>query len=422
MGGALPAFQLFSGNKMIKICSTLIRLPDFSGGTSSEVFKGTDSVIINIISNTNNEDYKQYVQVLQNDGFSVYDSHSIGQNFFTTLVKEVDGRKVSVQVYYTVCNDETRVIIEPDWTSYPLTTFQNNSGIASNKNKTTLFQFELDYRNVDCGMCYIIRAEDGSFFIIDSGHMDSVTDHIRLHDFLRTLTGENEKIRISGWFFSHAHQDHIAKFMDFIEAGFDDYIIEKLYYNFPSLEFAPGCSEWNKEDNETIKQFNQLIKKHPELKVCKLHCGNHFFIDNLEFEVLGTHEDIYPLSVARFNDTSTVLMLTVDDCRILFPGDANNKMSYLLVSRYADLLKSDILQLSHHGFSGGTPELYERSKSSVVLVPTDRKHFEENLYREANKTALRYAKEVYICSEGTVSLPLPYKSGCATIHLQEINR
>ncbi len=405
---------------MIKICSILIQLPDFSGGTSSEVFKGTDSVIINIISNTNNEDYKQYIQILQNDGFSVYDSHSIGQNFFTTLVKEVDGRKVSVQVYYTACNDETRVIIEPDWTSYPMKIFQNNSLISVNNNKTPLFQFELDFRNIDCGMCYVIRTCSGNFFIIDSAHMNSVNDHIRLHDFLRHLVPKNEKICIKGWFFSHAHQDHIAKFMDFIESGFDDYKIEKLYYNFPSLEFALGHEEWDKGDNQTIEDFNSLIKKHAELKVCKLHCGNHFYIDNLEFEVLGTHEDIYPLSVARFNDTSTVLMMTVDDCKILFPGDANNKMSYLLVSRYGDLLKSDILQLSHHGFSGGTPELYERSKCSVVLVPTDKKHFEENLYREANKTALRYAKEVYICSEGTVSLPLPYKNGCAKIYKTEI--
>ena len=405
--------------------------------TDGDVFKGSDGVIINIIPDSTESAYHDYVQRFKDEGFILYDSHSIGSNYFSVLIKKDEVHTAqeersfcnnpcfSVHVYYSECSNEIRIITDPLWLPYPKNNNSADINYADSNHanqgwKTCLYQFELDYRNVDCGMCYIIRTETGNFFIIDSGHMNSVNDHIRLHDFLRQLVPENEKICIKGWFFSHAHQDHIAKFMDFIEAGFDDYTIEKLYYNFPSLEFAPGHEEWNKEDNETIKLFNQLIEKHSELKVCKLHCGNHFFIDNIEFEVLGTHEDIYPLSVARFNDTSTVLMVSVDDCKILFPGDANNKMSYLLVSRYADLLKSDILQLSHHGFSGGTPELYERSKCSVVLVPTDRKHFEENLYREANKTALRYAKEVYVCSEGTVELPLPYKSGCATIYNTEI--
>ena len=38
--------------------------------------------------------------------------------------------------------------------------------------KTVLYQFENDYREIDCGMFYAIRCRDGSFFLIDSSHQN----------------------------------------------------------------------------------------------------------------------------------------------------------------------------------------------------------------------------------------------------------
>ena len=38
-------------------------------------------------------------------------------------------------------------------------------------------------------MCYIVRCCDGSFFVIDSAHMYSVNDDIRIIEFLRKLNG-----------------------------------------------------------------------------------------------------------------------------------------------------------------------------------------------------------------------------------------
>ena len=104
------------------------------------------------------------------------------------------------------------------------------------KTKTTLWQYEIDHSLIDCGMCYIVRACDGSFFIIDSAHTYSCRDDERIHQFLRERTPEGEKIRIAGWFFSHGHDDHIAQFTNFLKYCSNDVIIEGLYFNFPTFE------------------------------------------------------------------------------------------------------------------------------------------------------------------------------------------
>lgn len=280
---------------------------------------------------------------------------------------------------------------------------------------------ELDYRNIDCGMCYIVQCNDGSFFIVDSAHMFSTNDHIRLYNLLRSLTPSGEKIIISGWFFSHAHQDHIAKFMDFIEADFKDYKIECLYYNFPALTVA-GADKWSDSDKQTMRQFDELIKRHPELPVIKLHTGQRFFIRNIKFEVLLTHEDIYPHDLACYNNSSAVLLMTVNDCKVLFLGDISILASDILYKRYGDYMKSDIVQVSHHGFNGASAQLYDYISAKIALFPTRQSSFNENLHREANQKVLELSKEVYIAGNGMTSFRLPYELGTAKVYPKEVNK
>ncbi len=287
--------------------------------------------------------------------------------------------------------------------------------------KTTLYQFEVDHRNIDCGMCYIIQCEDGSFFVIDSAHMNSVMDHIRIHEFLRERTPKGEKIRIAGWFLSHAHQDHIFKFMDFIRCEyFDDYEIGAVYYNFPE----PGNYIIQKclddSDRETYREFRDLMDAHPELKKVTLHTGDEFKISNLSFRVLATWEDITD-PIENFNDSSVVLMMEAEGQKVLFPGDAGKLEADFMVKKYGKALKSDILQLAHHCFRGGSVEFYEMADAPVLLVPTDQKHYDENRERDTTKKAADLSKEMYIAGNGTVCIQLPYKANTAKVLPWAIN-
>ena len=355
-------------------------------------------------------EYDDYVHKLRDSGFECYQENELQGNLHATYI----GAEVIVQIYYVPAEKVLRIVADPNICRYDC-----EPESADNSVKTKLYQMELDFRTIDCGMCYIVKCDVGSFFVIDSAHMNSTEDHVRIHNLLKKLNGNRGKIKIAGWFFSHAHQDHIVKFMDFIEYGFDDYEIEKVYYNFPELHID-GSEFWSEGDKETMKEFKALMEKHPELTKVKLHTGQRFYVRNLQFDVLSTHEDIYPQPLDNFNDSSTVLLMEAEGEKVLWLGDAGTVESDVLERRYGRLLTSKIVQIAHHGFNGATVAVYELAKGEVLLFSTASKYYEENLHREPNQRAIALCKEKYIAGDGTVEIELPYKFGTARVWDKEI--
>ena len=162
---------------------------------------------------------------LKKQGFKLFDSNTIRDNYFATYTRS----SLVLQVYHTAHDKVTRVVADPKTALYNRTKDSTFEKICD----TVMYQLELDYRNIDCGMCYVIQCADHSFFIIDSAHMFSSNDHNRLYNLLRKLTPEGEKIIISGWFFTHAPGSY-SHVYELLEADFENCQIERLYYNFCS--------------------------------------------------------------------------------------------------------------------------------------------------------------------------------------------
>lgn len=387
-------------------------IPFYEGGKEYSIYDCNHDCLMLHITDTTKQEYDNYLVLLHEAGFTLYDRHQIRDNYHATYIND----KFLLQVYFTLHDGITRIIMDPNTNLY-----KRKQDVAySTDFPTTLYQMELDYRTIDCGMCYIIQCADGSFFIIDSAHMNSTHDHKRLYQLLQNLTPEGKKIIISGWFFSHAHQDHIVKFMDFIESDFKNYAIEGLYYNFPSLTI-PGSERWSDSDKQTMKEFEGLVQKHSEIPVIKLHTGQKFFIRNLEFDVLTTHEDMFPQRLTRFNDSSTIIMMNVDGCKTLFLGDANVAECTITTTRYGFCLKSDIIQVAHHGYNPSNVGIYFCTDAAVALYPTRQDKYEENKLTESNKTVIEKSREIYIAGNGTVALKLPYSPNTAITFPREIN-
>ena len=386
-------------------------IPSYQSGGSRELFDCNNGCYMLRITDTAKQEYSKYLESLENAGFVLYSNHKIEDNLFATYQRG----SVIIQANYIGCDCIARIIADPNTILY-----KRKQDVVSHKIcNTTLYQMELDYRTIDCGMCYIIQCTDGSFFLIDSAHMNSTNDHKRLYDLLCRLVPDGQKIVIAGWFFSHAHQDHIVKFMDFITAGFDNYEIECLYFNFPNLNVL-GSEEWSASDKQTMVEFDDLIRNHKELSVVKLHTGQKFFIRNLEFEVLTTHEDIYPGSLACYNDSSTVLLMTAEGCKTIFLGDANYTECNILISRYGDYLKSKIVQVAHHGYNSDNIEIYRYIDAEVALYPTSRSRYEETKGSGSNQLISQLTKEIYLSGNGTTALRLPYNNNTAITLPKEI--
>lgn len=336
-------------------------------------------------------------------GCSLYDRHDICGAIHATY----EHNESTVHICYVPCESSLRVIEDNFRPSYALAP-QCDGG------KARLWQFEVDHSLIDCGMCYITECADGSFFIVDSAHSYSVNDNDRIHDFMRERTPQGQRIKVAGWFVSHGHADHVAKLTDYLRYNRNDTDVEGIYFNFPSV-FHADNGNWDVADKNYQLTFEKLVKD-LDIPVHVVHTGQRFYVRNLCLEVLCTHEDVYPGSLANYNDSSSVIMMSVNGSKVLFPGDAGGGVSDILTSRYGNYLKCDILQAAHHGHFGTSVYFYELAASPVILFPTTQIKYDEELeHYEANRTAVRIADECYIASNGTVGFDLPYAMGTATV-------
>ncbi len=279
---------------------------------------------------------------------------------------------------------ETRVIACPypayrdrveDKTAFPLI------------KKTELYQLDLDNRRINCGMSYLWHLADGRFFILDGGYF-TPHENERLYALLRRLQPQGP-LAIAGWFFSHAHQDHFGCFIEFILKYRTEIAIDALYYTFPSLTL-PEAVRFKQSDNATMREFDYTVNKIlPTVKHIHPHTGDVFTLADTKIEVLFTHEDIYPEPIRSFNDTSTVLRMTVDQYSIIFLGDLHTESCRKLEAMWGKFLKADIVQVAHHGFNGSTVETYDLIAPEVALWPTAEYAYYDNLNRDVNAHLLK---------------------------------
>ena len=207
-------------------------------------------------------------------------------------------------------------------------------------------------------MSFIFRTESGKLVVIDGGHADETENLLRA---LAELTPVGEVPTVSAWFLSHLHGDHYEVLLNII-CNYDKYRdrvrIENFYCNLCEEEF------YTKLSNEAAP-FRAAIRHDllhcGEVLGCTVHTvqtGDVIDIDELSFKVLHVPDMTYATQM-NMNDSSVVYKLTVDGGQtILFLGDAEKICNNDLVENHRDELKSDIVQVGHHGCGNVSRECY----------------------------------------------------------------
>ncbi len=371
--------------------------------TDEKVYDCRENCEMYLYRNVSEADFCDYIFSLNEKGYKILSENKLAGNCYAAL----KGKK-ELNVYFTPCDKTLRVAVADD-ALFP--DFEKNE--TEKKVKPHFYVFENDHTYIDCGMCLITQLSDGSFFLVDSGHYLQFNDNDRIYNFMRERTPEGQKVVVSGWLVTHAHSDHISKLHDFIKYNRHDVVIEAIYSNLVSNDYA--SDEWGVEEKGLAERFFSLLERTEDIRKVKIHSGQRFFVCDACFDVLCTHEDVYPQEIKEYNDSSAVVMMTIEGCRVFIPGDASGLESKIMVERFGESLECDVVQVSHHGHRGLLSDCYELLKGKLALFPITQIKFDEAMMKvPANKVAIDLADDYFVSSNGTIVVPLPYEKGTVT--------
>ena len=205
-------------------------------------------------------------------------------------------------------------------------------------------------------MGYIIKTRNNNLIVIDGGTKDDTNNLI-------------ENIAINGgvvdyWFITHAHDDHAGAFTEIIEKS--DIPVKNVYVSLNDYEWyetnEPSRADFSKELIDVIN--NSRIKD----VVFEPSLNDTIKIDDINAIILGIKNP--EITENSGNEQSMVIKFEMGKKSFMVLGDTGVKSSEKLMNNQKDKLKSDIVQMSHHGQNGATKELYEQIQPEICLWPT----------------------------------------------------
>lgn len=248
-------------------------------------------------------------------------------------------------------------------------------------NELTLAQLQLSEIG---GMSYVTRQRDGSFIIIDGGVAEETYEYNSkaLLDHLKAGS-QGKKPVIACWFITHFHLDHIDLAARFL-VEYKDLIEVRLFaYNHP------GHKEILR-DLQRERAWQAAMDAHPNAQRRILQTGEIYEFTSCRVRVLLSEETgrLRAATVGQ-NSISAALVFDYDNGkRFISLGDCDTARLTALYDPESKLyctkdeLKSDILNVPHHGLPMGSlefvsknVELYKLIDAEVCLFSIDGKSF-----------------------------------------------
>ncbi|RKJ06666.1 MBL fold metallo-hydrolase [bacterium D16-54] len=207
----------------------------------------------------------------------------------------------------------------------------------------------------------ILQTSQGSLIVIDGGLGED-------GDFLRSQI-QARGSHVAAWLITHPHGDHVGALYKILQdeaAGIRSGIqIDGIYYSFADPEwYTNNDSSEQTMAHAIIGSFSGL----PEAMLNTVTRGQTIQVDDVTIQVMN---DRYETGSDKGNNAGIVYKLWVNGKSILFLGDmAEEGGQRLLAENGSDGLKSDIVQMAHHGQNGVGEDVYRAINPEICLWPT----------------------------------------------------
>lgn len=193
-------------------------------------------------------------------------------------------------------------------------------------------------------MCYVITTATG-LVIIDGGLSYEAPR-------LREIIGQYGD-SVEAWIITHCHPDHITAFLDILEEPRDIKIHHIYTVEQADLALMEEKAPW--DDFSMLNRFHALEIEGLEF----LHQGDQLEIMGMKMEVLSAYDTrLNSMTNDLMNDGSLMFRLSGREESMLFCADVGTSLTDYLIDEYGESLKSDYIQMGHHGFGGLDEEFY----------------------------------------------------------------
>lgn len=223
----------------------------------------------------------------------------------------------------------------------------------------TFTLWQLSSQSHDQMNSYVMQTADGKIIVIDGGNK---ADAEYLKAFLKER-GDHVAI----WFISHTHYDHVDALTAILNAP-GELKIDRIYASLLDEDWLRQHGAPEENELQTLIDLKNAVRG-VGMEITELELGQVLEIDGLAIEILGIRN---PEIVENGVNNSSVVMRVSDHYKsVLFPGDLGVEGGQkLLNTKYKDRLKSDYVQMAHHGQHGVDKEFYQIVSPKYCLWPT----------------------------------------------------
>ena len=382
-------------------------LPQYVGGKAT-VMDAADGIDLLLVEETTKGEYESFCDSLKADGYTVYVTRILNGNIYTTFTKG----ETFVHTHYAPSNATVKVTMG-DACDLPV---RKEDAIIKNvcQPKLTFVAQRADKPehepHTDIGLSVVFTLSDGRLIVLDGG-MPNEKNHLGLLNAMREASPDKDNIVIAGWYLSHAHIDHHGAAWQFILQHLDKVKIEAFVLNYAADTHYENLTEdsWKKADDAQLFR-GALEKISPDTKVIKAHSGQVYYYGEEAVEIVYSVEDYYPEPLNYNNSSSLVLRLHAKGNTVMLLADTTHTSGARMMELHRDALKSDMVQIAHHGMWASYSQLYRYINAPVLLWPSNLTNAKKWFNDSVVQTTVGIAEDVYLSgnTEDTV-LTFPYE-------------
>ncbi len=237
---------------------------------------------------------------------------------------------------------------------------------------------------------FVIRTKNGKLIVLDGGiDGEGFEKNAYMPAALRAIAGVGQRgyVEVEAWILSHAHKDHFNELRKTLDEYTDDenFVIKSFIFDFPDYDTEEY--PFSNADSPYIEKLKDSLNHYAEVRGLPVTEGSTYYEDlngafaNAESIAEGCEMTVDGVRIeflqtwsksdgAVINDNSLVMRVWVDGQSILFLQDTATAKGLTLVNTYGDKIKSDIVQMAHHGQGGVSKMVYDRIGAAVRIWPT----------------------------------------------------